>query len=395
MRNLARIIGKIGDSTIWTKHFSEHTSRKIPCIPHARSIVRAMSDASHNQPSKLIRERDSVQFDALVAPLRGKRIAVLGYGNQGRAHALNLRDSGLEVIVGGRPRAHGGVAGERARSDGFTAMDFAQASAQADLVIVAIPDQAQPTAWARWIEPSLRSGTVVGFVHGFAIRFGFIQPPDALDLGVVLLAPKGPGATVRARFVAGQGIPALLAVHRENKAQTARAFATAWGAGIGCTRSGLLETSFAAEAESDLFGEQAVLCGGMLGLVEVAFEIAVAAGYPPEVAYIECCHELKQVADLLYARGPSGMRRAISDTAEFGAFVAANSILNEDLKNKLHALLGDVRSGAFAARFMRDHDAGHPEFTAWRNAAEAHPIEDASARVRALMPWLAQEGESK
>ncbi|MSR40463.1 MAG: ketol-acid reductoisomerase [Phycisphaerales bacterium] len=342
--------------------------------------------------STVIRESDALQFDALVAPLRGKCIAVLGYGNQGRAHAQNLRDSGLEVIIGGRPIEHGGSARVQAERDGFASMDYAQACARADLVIVALPDQAQPSAWVRWIEPSLRAGTVVGFVHGFAIRFGFIEPLEALDLGIVLLAPKGPGATVRARFVAGQGIPALLAVARENKANAARATAVAWGAGIGCTRSGLLETTFAAEAESDLFGEQAVLCGGMLGLVEAAFDMAVAAGYPPEVAYIECCHELKQVADLLYARGPDGMRRTISDTAEFGAFVAAKSLVDDALKSKLSALLADVRSGAFAARFMLDHANGHPEFTAWRARASAHPIEGASARVRALMPWLAKDG---
>ncbi|MFZ9882596.1 MAG: ketol-acid reductoisomerase, partial [Phycisphaerales bacterium] len=194
-----------------------------------------------------------------------------------------------------------------------------KAAAQADLAIVALPDQAQPAAWGRWIEDALPRGAVVGFVHGFAIRFGFIAPRE--DLGVVLVAPKGPGATLRARFEEGRGIPALVAVERENAAGEARSLALAWAAGIGCARSGLIETTFAAEAESDLFGEQAVLCGGLLALVHEAYALLVEAGYPPEVAYIECCHEVKQVADLLYARGPDGMRRAISDTAEFGAFV--------------------------------------------------------------------------
>jgi ketol-acid reductoisomerase len=223
-------------------------------------------------------------------------------------------------------------------------------------------------------------------VHGFAIRFGFIAP--RADLGVVLVAPKGPGATVRARYEEGLGIPALFAVERENAAGTARATAIAWGAGIGCARSGLIEASFAAEAESDLFGEQAVLCGGLLALVHESYALLVEAGYSPEVAYIECCHEVKQVADLLYARGPDGMRRAISDTAEFGAFVAEEALVDEHLRTKLRALLADVRSGAFAERFMRDHDAGHPAFGAWRRAASAHPIEQASATVRGLMPWL-------
>jgi len=321
--------------------------------------------------------------DAPLEPLVGKTIAVLGYGNQGRAHALNLRDSGLRVVVGGRP---GSAKLDLARAEGFEALELPAAASKADLVVVALPDQAQPAAWGKWIEGALRPGAVVGFVHGFAIRFGFIEP--RADLGVVLVAPKGPGATVRARYEEGLGIPALFAVERENAAGIARAMAIAWGAGIGCARSGLIETTFAAEAESDLFGEQAVLCGGLLALVHESYRLLVEAGYPPEVAYIECCHEVKQVADLLYARGPDGMRRAISDTAEFGAFVAEEALVDEALRAKLRALLADVRSGAFAARFMRDHDAGHPEFGAWRRAASGHPIERASATVRGLMPWL-------
>jgi ketol-acid reductoisomerase len=318
-----------------------------------------------------------------MAPLVGRTIAVLGYGNQGRAHALNLRDSGLSVIVGGRA---GSTRVVQAREEGFEAMDLPQAAARADLAIVALPDQAQPAAWGRWIEQALPTGAVVGFVHGFSIRFGFIEP--RADLGVILVAPKGPGTTVRARYEEGLGIPALFGVERDNAAGTARDYAIAWGAGIGCARSGLIETTFAAEAESDLFGEQAVLCGGLLALVHESYALLVEAGYSPEVAYIECCHEVKQVADLLYARGPDGMRRAISDTAEFGAFVAEEALVDEHLRTKLRALLADVRSGAFAERFMRDHDAGHPAFGAWRRAASAHPIEQASATVRGLMPWL-------
>lgn len=320
---------------------------------------------------------------APIEPLVGKTIAVLGYGNQGRAHALNLRDSGLRVVVGGRA---GSQKVELASREGFEAMELSEAARRADLAIIALPDQAQPTAWAKWIEDALPTGAVVGFVHGFAIRFGFIAP--RADLGVVLVAPKGPGATVRARYEEGLGIPALFAVERENAEGCARAMAIAWGAGIGCARSGLIEASFAAEAESDLFGEQAVLCGGLMALVHESFALLVEAGYSPEVAYIECCHEVKQVADLVYARGPEGMRRAISDTAEFGAFVAENALVDEHLRAKLRALLTDVRSGAFAERFMSDHDAGHPEFRAWRKASSGHPIEAASATVRGLMPWL-------
>jgi ketol-acid reductoisomerase len=322
--------------------------------------------------------------DAPIAPLAGRTVAILGYGNQGRAHALNLRDSGVRVVVGGRP---GSARIDAARTEGFDALPLPEAAAKADLAVVALPDQAQPAAWGRWIEDALPKGAVVGFVHGFAIRFGFIAPRE--DLGVVLVAPKGPGATVRARYEEGRGIPALVAVERENARGEARALALAWAAGIGCARCGLIETTFAAEAESDLFGEQAVLCGGLLALVHEAYALLIEAGYPPEVAYIECCHEVKQVADLLYARGPDGMRRAISDTAEYGAFVAEKTLVDEHLRAKLRGLLADVRSGAFARRFMQDHDGGHPEFGAWRRAASGHPIEAPSARVRAMMPWLA------
>ena len=321
--------------------------------------------------------------DATTAALEGRTVAILGYGNQGRAHALNLRDSGVRVVVGGRP---GSARIDAARAEGFEAMPLSEAAARADLAVVALPDQAQPAALGRWIEAALPEGAVVGFVHGFAIRFGFIEP--RADLGVILVAPKGPGATVRARYEEGLGIPALIAVERDNARGEGWPFARAWGAGIGCARSGLIETTFAAEAESDLFGEQAVLCGGLLALVHEAFALLVEAGYPPEVAYIECCHEVKQVADLLYARGPDGMRRAISDTAEYGAFVAEEALVDGHLRAKLRALLDDVRSGAFARRFMEDHDAGHPRFGAWRRAAAAHAIEAPSARVRAMMPWL-------
>ena len=321
--------------------------------------------------------------DVSTDALRGRTIAVLGYGNQGRAHALNLRDSGLTVVVGGRA---GSEKVELAKREGFEAGTLAEAAARADLAIVALPDQAQPSAWGKWIEDALPAGAVVGFVHGFAIRFGFIAP--RADLGVVLVAPKGPGATLRARFEEGLGIPALFAVERENAAQTARAFALAWGAGIGCARSGLIEASFAAEAESDLFGEQAVLCGGLLALVHESYALLVEAGYSPEVAYIECCHEVKQVADLLYARGPDGMRRAISDTAEYGAFVAERAMADPALRARLQGLLRDIQDGTFARHFMDDYAKGHPGFNAWRREASGHPIEAASANVRALMPWL-------
>ena len=327
------------------------------------------------------------EADAPLAPLIGKSVCILGYGNQGQAHAQNLRDSGVLVRVGSEPATRGFLA---AKAAGFEVLSSAKAVENADLVIVALPDEIHGKIWNSVIEPHLAPHAVVGFLHGFSIRFGMVKPPA--NIGVVMVAPKGPGKTLRDRFVMGQGIPSLFAVHANGtNAHNTRALGLAWAHGIGSLRAAIIETTFAAEAETDLFGEQSVLCGGMLALVKVAYETLVEAGYPPLLAYIECCHELKQVADLLYARGPSGMRDAISTTAEFGAFDAENILLTQKLRDDFKRILTSVRDGTFAERFQRDADDGFAHLKKMQEAAQRHPIEAAGHAVRALIPWLKKE----
>ena len=338
-----------------------------------------------NTPEDVIIIQNEV--DAPLAPLIGKSVCVLGYGNQGQAHAQNLRDSGVLVRVGSEPQTRGFAAAQAA---GFEVLSSAKAVQNADLVIVALPDEIHGKLWASAIEPNLAPHAVVGFLHGFSVRFGLVKP--AANIGVVMVAPKGPGKTVRDRFVMGQGIPCLFAVHANGaNAENTRALGLAWANGIGSLRAAIIETTFAAEAETDLFGEQSVLCGGMLALVKVAYETLVEAGYPPMLAYIECCHELKQVADLMYARGPSGMRDAISTTAEFGAFDAEHILLTEQLRADFKRILISVQDGTFARRFQRDADDGFSRLQKMQDAAQHHPIEAAGRAVRALIPWLKEE----
>jgi len=263
-----------------------------------------------------------------------------------------------------------------------------------DLVVFALPDEQHERLWPAKVEPNLRPGCVAGFLHGFSIHFGLVRPRP--DLGVVLVAPKGPGHTLRQRFVEGLGLPCLFAVHQGGRdALATRAIGLAWAAGIGSARAAIVETTFAAEAENDLFGEQAVLCGGMMALMRAAFETLVRAGHPAEVAYFECCQELKQVADLVYERGLAATDRAISNTAEFGAFVAAERLVDEAMRNKLDALLSAVRDGSFARRFKADADAGFPWLNARRAEAAAHPIERAGEQARAWLPWLSNKDEQR
>jgi ketol-acid reductoisomerase len=341
------------------------------------------------KPKKMPHEAIIIQteIDAPLAPLIGKSVCILGYGNQGQAHAQNLRDSGVLVRVGSELGTRGFAV---AKAAGFEVLSSAKAVENADLVIVALPDEIHGKLWASTIEPNLAPHAVVGFLHGFSIRFGMVKPPA--HIGVVMVAPKGPGKTVRDRFVMGQGIPSLFAVHADGvNAINTRALGLAWANGIGSLRAAIIETTFAAEAETDLFGEQSVLCGGMLVLVKVAYETLVDAGYPPMLAYIECCHELKQVADLMYARGPSGMRDAISTTAEFGAFDAEHILLTEQLRADFKRILTSVQDGTFAGRFQSDANDGFARLKKMQDAAQSHPIEAAGRAVRALIPWLKDE----
>ena len=321
--------------------------------------------------------------DADLSRLSDIVISVIGYGNQGRAHALNLRDSGLHVRVGQRA----GPGGDRAVADGFAPLPLAEAVATADLVILTLPDESAGGIYASDVGPHLRPGNTLGFVHGFNIRFGFIAPPVGVD--VVMVAPKGPGTLVRSLYESGKGLPALLAVHQDPTG-TAKATALAWAAGIGATRAGVVETTFAAETETDLFGEQAVLCGGMTALTKAAFEVLVEAGYEPAFAYLECVHELKQVVDLLYDRGLSAMRDRISNTAEYGDLTRGPRLVTDETRDEMRRILGEIKSGAFAKEWIEEHRAGGKRFKALHDADVNSLYEQAGETVRSLMPWLAR-----
>ena len=324
------------------------------------------------------------------APLDGRTIAVLGFGNQGRAHALNLRDSGCQVIVGARVDSPSSKA---ARQQGLTVMSIRDAAAQGELVILALPDEVHHEVFDADVAPAVRRDAIVGLLHGFSIRFGLIQPPP--DLGIVLVAPKGPGTALRERYLQGVGLPCLFAVQQESANHSAEAIGLAWARGIGCARAGIIHTTFAAEAETDLFGEQAVLCGGLSALITASFETLVDAGYDPELAYLECCHEVKQIADLIYQRGLAGMREAISNTAEFGEYVAGPRLVDDDVRARMRAILGEIRSGAFASRFQRDYSDGFKAFHHRRDELSRHPIEAAGRTIRAMMPWLSSATDTE
>jgi len=320
------------------------------------------------------------------ADLKGKelpklRTAVLGYGNQGRAHALNLRDSGFDVMVGQRP----GPGAQAARSDGFNPRPIAEVSSEADLLILSLPDESAGAIYQEHISPTLRAGQTLGFVHGFNIRFGFINPPD--DVDVVMVAPKGPGTLVRSNFQQGRGLPALVAVHQDATGNAWRT-ALAWAAGIGSLRAGAIETTFASETETDLFGEQAVLCGGVTALTKAAFDTLVEAGYEPEFAYLECVHELKQIADLIYKRGLSAMREKVSNTAEYGDLTRGPRVITDETRREMRRILDEIRNGSFAEEWIREYRSGGVNFRKLFEADVDTPYEKAGENVRALMPWL-------
>ncbi|MCI0631452.1 MAG: ketol-acid reductoisomerase [Phycisphaerales bacterium] len=319
-----------------------------------------------------------------LQPLMGQTVAVLGFGNQGHAHALNLRESGVHVIVGARAASS---SGRRAAEHGFEVLAIEQAAERARLVIMALPDESQPEIYAQQIAPNLSTGATLGFLHGFSIRYDLITPRS--DIGVVLVAPKGPGKTLRQRFQRGEGIPCLFSVHQDSRSRDAESLGLAWAAGIGCARAGILCTTFQHETDTDLFGEQAVLCGGMTWLIRAAFETLVQAGYPPELAYLECCHEVKQIADLVYERGIEGMMEAISNTAEFGAYESGPRLIGKETRESMRRLLAEIQDGTFARRFQRDHQLHFDWFNRQRKELAAHPIEEAGQKIRSLMPWLA------
>lgn len=321
------------------------------------------------------------ESDADVNLLRRGGVSIVGYGNQGRAHALNLRDSGIDVIVGQRP----GRSADRAEQDGFMPRPVQRAVADARLVVMAVPDESAADVYRQHAAPVLRAGQTLGFVHGFNIHYGFIEPPR--DINLVMVAPKGPGTLLRSLYVEGKGLPALMAIEQDADGH-ARDIALAWAAGIGATRAGVVQTCVATETETDLFGEQAVLCGGLTALTKAAFETLVDAGYEPEFAYLECVHELKQIVDLLYARGLTGMRNAISNTAEYGDLTRGPRLVGPEMRKEMKRILEEVRSGAFAREWMEECASGGDCFRRLHDTDVDSTFERAGQAVRSLMPWL-------
>ena len=320
--------------------------------------------------------------DADLSIIQGKKVAVIGYGSQGHAHALNLRDSGVDVRIG---LAEGSKSKQKAENEGLTVLSVADAVREADVVVILTPDQVQRTVYANDIKPNLKPGTTLLFGHGFNIRFGYITPEA--DADVVMVAPKGPGHLVRREYVDGRGVPVIVAVEQDASG-SAWDLAKAYAKAIGGLRAGGIKTTFTEETETDLFGEQAVLCGGASQLVMYGFETLTEAGYQPEVAYFECLHELKLIVDLMVEGGLAKQRWSISDTAEFGDYVSGPRVIDERVKENMKAVLTDIQNGNFAKRFIDDQDAGAPEFKKLREKGASHPIEKTGKELRGLMSWL-------
>ena len=327
----------------------------------------------------------STDANATIEALKHKRIAVIGYGSQGRAHALNLHDSGLDVVVGVRK---GGPSWAKAQADGLTVAEPADAVKDADLVAVLTPDMPQKQLYEDVIGPNIKPGAALLFAHGFNIHFGQIAP--RADIDVILVAPKGPGALVRREFEKGHGVPCLYAVHQDASGQ-ARGKVLAYAAGIGGARAMLIETHFAEETETDLFGEQAVLCGGTTELVLQGFETLVEAGYKPEVAYYECLHELKLIVDLLHEGGLAKMHQFVSETCQYGDLTRGPRIINAETRTRMREALKEIQSGQFAREFIAEYEAGSGNYKAMKDDDLAHPIEQVGSRLRARMPWLAPQ----
>ncbi|MBN3898906.1 MAG: ketol-acid reductoisomerase [Nostoc sp. NOS(2021)] len=320
--------------------------------------------------------------DANLDLLAGKTIAIIGYGSQGHAHALNLKDSGLNVIVGLYP---GSKSVAKAEAAGLTVKNVADAANAADFIMILLPDEVQKTIYKNEIEPNLEEGNVLAFAHGFNIHFGQVVPPANVD--VVMVAPKGPGHLVRRTYEQGEGVPALFAVYQDASGQ-ARDRAMAYAKGIGGTRAGVLETTFREETETDLFGEQAVLCGGLSALIKAGFETLVEAGYQPELAYFECLHEVKLIVDLVVEGGLAKMRDSISNTAEYGDYTRGPRIITEQTKAEMQKILSEIQSGQFAREFVLENQAGKPGFTALRRKEAEHKIEEVGKDLRAMFSWL-------
>jgi ketol-acid reductoisomerase len=324
------------------------------------------------------------ESDAKPELLKGKKIAILGYGSQGHAHALNLHDSGYDVVVG--LRGDSSSVG-KAIDAGLTVTSVEEAATVADLIMILLPDTTQKAVYEKEIAPHLTAGKVLAFAHGFNIRYGLITPPD--DVDVVMIAPKGPGHLVRRTYKEGGGVPALIAVHHDASGQ-AKDIALAYAHGVGGTRAGVLETTFTEETETDLFGEQAVLCGGVSALVRAGFETLVEAGYQPESAYFECLHELKLIVDLMYEQGITGMRYSISDTAEYGDLTRGSRIITDAVKHEMKEVLAEIQDGRFAAEWIKENEIGRPRYRELKEAGMRHQIEEVGRKLRDMMPFVMQ-----
>ena len=364
-----------------SRSISERTVRPVPMpAPPATAVA---GSCTHHQPEG---EPPVAEMfyddDADLALIQGKNVAVIGYGSQGHAHALSLRDSGVDVRVG---LQEGSRSRAKAEAEGLRVLTPAEAVEEADVVVILAPDQVQKNLYRDEIEPHLAEGDTLVFGHGFNIRFGYITPPSGVD--VFMVAPKGPGHLVRREYVDGRGVPVLLAVEEDASGQ-AWQLALSYAKAIGGLRAGGIRTTFAEETETDLFGEQAVLCGGASQLVMYGFETLIEAGYQPEVAYFECLHELKLIVDLMYEGGIAKQRWSVSDTAEYGDYVSGPRVITPQVKENMQAVLDDITNGSFAKRFMDDQDAGGPEFAELRKKGEQHPIEQTGRELRKLMAWV-------
>ncbi|WBB47196.1 ketol-acid reductoisomerase [Verrucosispora sp. WMMA2044] len=320
--------------------------------------------------------------DADLGLIQSKKVAVIGYGSQGHAHALSLRDSGVDVVIG---LPEGSKSRPKAEEQGLRVLTPAEAAAEADVIMILAPDTAQRHIYAESIAPNLSAGKALFFGHGFNIRYGLIKPPAGVD--VAMVAPKGPGHLVRRQYVDGKGVPCLVAVEQDGSGD-AFALALSYAKGIGGTRAGAIKTTFTEETETDLFGEQAVLCGGAAALVQTGFEVLTEAGYAPEVAYFECLHELKLIVDLMYEGGIARMRYSVSDTAEYGDLSRGPRVIDGRVKEEMRKILGEIQNGEFAREWVAEDEAGRPNYNKWRNEGAAHPIEETGAKLRGMMSWV-------
>jgi len=355
--------------------------QKLTRPPHSRIL----SGLGFPEPKGILMAEPLHVFyenEATLEGLQGKTVAILGYGSQGHAHAQNLRESGVKVIVANRPDS---ANGKLAISHGFTPMSIPDAVKAADLIIVTLPDELQPEIYAKDIKPYLTNGKTFGATHGLNVHFKLIELPK--DIDIVMIAPKGPGHLVRSEFVKGGGVPTLVAVHQDSTGNALKT-ALAWGNGIGGARAGIIKTTFKDECETDLFGEQVVLCGGLSALIKAGFETLTEAGYPPEMAYFECVHEVKLIVDLIYQGGLNYMRYSISNTAEYGDLTRGPRIVTAETKKEMKKILDEIQTGAFAREWMAEHKAGKPLFNKLYNADKDHPVEVTGRRLRKMMKWI-------